>query len=163
MVIRFADPGEAEVIKGLALGNGMFHADEMGDFEEMLSGFFAGTLVDHFWIVAEDEHGSILGAAYYAPEPFSDCMWNLYFIAVRPGSGRGGIGGELIAHVESGLRALGEGVARTLIIETSSRPEYERSRTFYAKQGYDEEARIRQFYGPGDDKVVFWKKISEPL
>lgn len=25
---------------------------------------------------------------------------------------------------------------------------------------YDEEARIREFYGPGDDKVVFWKKLG---
>lgn len=32
----------------------------------------------------------------------------------------------------------------------------------YEDQGYDEEARIRQFYGPEDDKVVFWKSLVEP-
>ncbi len=160
MGIRCAAPDDAEVIKRLALDNGMFRDDEMDDFGEMLAGFFDGTMVDHSWVVRENEHGEILGAVYYAPEPFSDRMWNVYFIAVAPGLGRGGIGGELMMYVESTLRDRGEEVARTLIVETSSLPEYERSRSFYAKQGYDEEARIRQFYGPGDDKVVFWKKIS---
>ena len=159
MAIRLAAPDDAEAIRGLALDNGMFRDDEMHLFDEVLSGFFDGTMVDHSWIVREDEHGEILGAAYYAPEPFSDRMWNVYFIAVRPGSGRSGIGGELITHVESSLRGRGEGVARTLIVETSSLPEYERSRSFYAIQGYAEAARIPEFYGPGDDKVVFWKKI----
>jgi len=31
---------------------------------------------------------------------------------------------------------------------------------FYRDHHYDEEARIRQFYGPADDKVVFWKLLA---
>ena len=47
-----------------------------------------------------------------------------------------------------------------LIVETSSLARFETAREFYRRHGYDEEARIRDFYGPGDDKVVFWKSFS---
>jgi hypothetical protein len=46
-----------------------------------------------------------------------------------------------------------------LIIETSGSDGYEATRRFYRNHGYDEEARIREFYGPSDDKVVFWKAL----
>jgi hypothetical protein len=48
---------------------------------------------------------------------------------------------------------------RVLIIETSGVPSFEPTRAFYRNHGYAEEARIREFYGPGDDKVVFWKAL----
>ena len=66
----------------------------------------------------------------------------------------------LIEHVERELRGRGDDVARVLIVETSSTDQYVLTRAFYRNHGYDEEARIRQFYGPEDDKVVFWKSLS---
>jgi ribosomal protein S18 acetylase RimI-like enzyme len=38
-------------------------------------------------------------------------------------------------------------------------PAFERPRAFYRKNGYIEEARIREFYEAGADKVVFWKHL----
>ncbi|GAC1412447.1 MAG: GNAT family N-acetyltransferase [Mycobacterium sp.] len=138
----------------------MFALDEMDDFNEMLSGYLKGTLAQHTWVVREDAHGDVVGTAYYAPEPFADRMWNLYFIAVMPDGHRAGTGSALITHVEGDLRRRGEDVARVLIVETSSLDGYDDARAFYRRHGYDEEARIRDFYGPGDDKVVFWKALT---
>ena len=115
---------------------------------------------DH-WLVLESGN-AIAAAAYYAPEPFADRMWNLYFIAVSPDHRRHGYGKTLIHFVEDTLRGRGSDVARTLIIHTSSTDAYAGSRAFYASIGYVEEARIRQFYGPTDDQVVFWKSLVEP-
>ena len=47
-----------------------------------------------------------------------------------------------------------------LIVETSSTAQYIGARRFYQARGFIEEARIRDFYGPGDDKVVFWKALT---
>ena len=111
--------------------------------------------------MVEGDGGRVLGAAFYACEPFSDRMWNLYFLVVDPDSAGQGLGTLLVGHVEDALRKAGQGAARTLIIETSSTPAYERTRAFYQRLGYVQEAVIREFYGPGDHKVVFWKALAD--
>lgn len=84
-------------------------------------------------------------------------------LAVRPGQHRAGLGSTLVAQVEDALRSRGAAVARVLIVETSSLDGYERARSFYRQLGYDEEAHIREFYGPGDDKIAFWKALTAPV
>ena len=169
--IRAAEPGDADRIKAIAVAAGMFTEDEVGFFDEMLDGFFDGSLDGHRWLVLETtadgrsegqpgDHGwSIQAAAQYAPEPFADRLWNLYFIAVDPHAQGGGYGGRLMARVEQELRAIGQDEARVLVVETSSTDQYTMTREFYPKQGFVEEARVRQFYGPDDDKVIFWKSL----
>jgi len=49
---------------------------------------------------------------------------------------------------------------RMCIIETSSREIYSPTRKFYAKMGYHEEGRIAGFYTPGDDKVIYVKRLG---
>jgi ribosomal protein S18 acetylase RimI-like enzyme len=49
-----------------------------------------------------------------------------------------------------------------LLIETSGVDDFEAQRRFYRGLGYTEEARIRNFYGSGDDKVIFWKSLASP-
>jgi ribosomal protein S18 acetylase RimI-like enzyme len=158
--VRTASVGDAEVIRRLAIDNRMFTTDDMDGFDETLAGFFDGSLDGHHWVVAVTDDDLIAGAAYYAPEPFADRLWNLYFLAVAPSGHRGGVGSALIRYVEQALRDLGDGAARVLIVETSSLDAYTHARSFYAKAGFDEEARIRDFYGPGDNKVVFWKALN---
>lgn len=168
--IRPARPADTDAIKQLGLDNGMFEPDELGAFDEMLAGFFDGSLDDHHWLVvdrgaagkpADNETAAIDAAAYYAPEPFADRMWNLYFIATAPDRHGTGAGTHLIEHIEAELIALGEERARTLIVDTSGLDGYEQARAFYAARGFVQEATIREFYGPGDHKVTFWKRLTD--
>lgn len=159
MRVRPAAANDLGRIKQIAVESGMFPLDEVDFFDEMFEGFLDGSLEGHRWLVAESADGRLVGAAQVAPEPFADRMWNLYFIAVEPGSHRTGIGAALIANVEAALRQLGDTIARTLVVETSSTDQYATARQFYVDLGYDEEARIRDFYGPDDNKVVFWKSL----
>ena len=114
----------------------------------------------HTWIVLENDAGKIAGAAYFGPESHSDRVWNLYFLAVSQNVQGAGIGSALVAWIEANLRTRGTAIAKLLLIETSSVDSFEPTRTFYRKQGYVEEARIREYYGAGDDKVVFWKSLE---
>lgn len=152
--IRPARADDIPRVEAIAVAAKMFGAEEVGFIGER---FAAGGDGAH-WLVAERD-AVIVGAAYYAPEPFADRMWNLYFIAVDPAAHGQGIGRGLMAVVESALRDAGPSVARTLVVETSSTAQYAGTRAFYRRIGYDEEARIRQFYGPEDDKIVFWKSL----
>lgn len=158
--IRAAAVADIEAIKTIAVETDMFTADDVGFVDDTVNGVLDGTLGNHRWLVAETDNATVIGAAYYAPEPFSDRMWNLYFISVTPGRQGGGIGGALINHVDSELRQRGPGDAQVLIVETSSTDQYTQTREFYPKHGFVEEARIRRFYGPDDHKVVFWKSLT---
>ena len=159
--LRPAATEDLDRIKEIAVAAEMFTAEEVGFFDEMFAGALDGRLEGHRWLVAETADGAISGAAQFAPEPFADRMWNLYFIAVDPAVQSGGIGAAMMAHVEQDLRERGESEALTLIVETSSTEQYRRTRQFYERLGYDEEARIRDYYGPGDNKVVFWKSLRQ--
>ncbi len=122
----------------------------------MMSAHFDGELgPDHRWDVYDD--GGVTGVAYYAPEQLSDGVWNLYMLAVDPRQQGSGQGAALVRHVEEAVRREG---GRVVLIETSGVDEFERTRTFYEKCGYVEEARIRDYFGPGDAKVVFWKSLA---
>lgn len=152
---RAADMG---AVQALAVAAHMFPAEEVGFLAEQFAASERGESPDSHWLVLE-RAGSVLGAAYYAPEPYADRMWNLYFLVVSPEAHGQGLGKRLVEHVEDTLRAHGEAEARVLIVETSSTAQYAGTRDFYRRLGYVEEATIRQFYGPEDDKVVFWKSL----
>ena len=78
-------------------------------------------------------------------------------IAVLPSSQGLGHGGALVAHLEAVLRRRKQ---RILIVDTSGVDAFARTRDFYRKSGYTEEARIRDFWATGDDKIVFWKSLG---
>jgi ribosomal protein S18 acetylase RimI-like enzyme len=137
----------------------MFGADEVSFFDNLLTGFFDGSLEDNYWFVATNAEDEIIGASYVAPEPFGDRVWNLYFISVLPEHQVRGIGSSMIRSIEDMLRSLGQERARILIVETSSTDQYAGTRAFYRRLGFTEEARISEFYGPSDDKVTFWKSL----
>ncbi len=54
----------------------------------------------------------------------------------------------------------GNGRDKTLDASRAGAEQYARTREFYPKHGYVEEARIRRFYGPDDNKVVYWKLLA---
>jgi ribosomal protein S18 acetylase RimI-like enzyme len=159
VAVRAATAPDAEHIKALAIGNGMFEPNDMSGFDEGLNGYLNGSMEGHRWVVATATQGRLQGAAYYAPEPFGDRVWNLYFLAVDPSEHGQGVGSALVKHVERTLRAEGRTSARVLIVETSSGSAYEGAREFYTRRGFDQEAVIREYYGPDEDKVVFWKSL----
>jgi ribosomal protein S18 acetylase RimI-like enzyme len=93
--------------------------------------------------------------------------WNLYLIAVHPDRlwrkrsyrQRQGRGKKLLEHVEQLLIDRGE---RVLLVETAGTEDFEYVRAFYRKSGYTEEARIRDFYKAGVDKVIYLKFLQKP-
>lgn len=123
--------------------------------DEMMSAYFNDPESASFWLT-DEEDGRPVAVAYYAPERLTEGTWNLYLIAVGPNWQGKGRGAAIMRHVEQTLTDRGE---RLLLVETSGLPDFEYQRTFYRKCGYHEEARIRDFYSAGDDKVIFRKSL----
>ena len=103
----------------------------------------------------EDER--LLGYACAGPTPATEGTFDLYWLAVDPAAHGKGIGTTLVRTVERELRERG---ARMLLVETSSRPDYSNTRAFYARRGYIEAARIKDFYAPADDRIMLTTRLT---
>jgi GNAT superfamily N-acetyltransferase len=149
-------PDDTTALIAIADEIGLFQPNQLKELSEMLVDYFGGNSnSDHFWIT-DDDDGPV-GVAYCEPEPMTNQTWNLQLIAIRPDRQGQGRGATLLRYVEQTLKVRG---GRMLLVETSGLPGLERTRAFYAKCGYEEEARIRDFYAAGDDKVVFRKVLN---
>jgi ribosomal protein S18 acetylase RimI-like enzyme len=148
--IRAPKRSDINAMKAVVGATDLFPADMLDD---MLEPFLSG-LPGAFWLVFEET--AISGLAFCAPETLTDGTWNLLLIAIDPRAQGSGVGTALVRAVESKLR---QDDARILLVETSGQETFARSRQFYVRCGFVEEARIRSFYADGDDKVVFWKAL----
>ena len=156
-MIRPITPDDTVDLINLAKSIGFFSPDELGELRQMLTDSLSQSGNIHpFWITDEDD--GLVGLVYCEPERMTSGTWNLQLIAVHPTHQKQGRGGKLLHFVEETLANRG---ARVLLVETMGTSDFEYVRTFYRKNGYDEEARIREFYAEGADKVVFRKALSK--
>jgi ribosomal protein S18 acetylase RimI-like enzyme len=109
-----------------------------------------------YYFIVEKDDGQVLGYACYGPRALTDRTYDLYWIAVGPNARRGGVGRALLAATEEAVRKLS---GRLLIVETSGLPKYKPTRAFYLATGYMLEATVKDFYGDGDDLVIFTKRL----
>lgn len=153
--IRAVAPDDVVALKAVIDATGLFPSDLLNG---MLASFLDGTDQEAIWLTAAQvDKDQPFAVAYCAPERMTSGTWNLYLIAIHPDHQGHGHGRALLAHVEIMLARRGE---RVLLVETSGLPAFARTRAFYARCGYDEEARIREFYQAGEDKIVFRKALS---
>jgi ribosomal protein S18 acetylase RimI-like enzyme len=119
---------------------------------EMAAPALSGASADLWWIA---DGGKAL--AYAVPERTTEGTWNLLLLAVDPAVQGQGLGRALVVAVETKLRKMN---ARLLIVETSGTADFAGARKFYQRLGFRREARIRDFYQPADDKVIFTRALA---
>jgi len=129
----------------------LFPAELLADMAEP----FLDQRENHIWRVAR-HRGAVIGFAYCEPERMTEGCWNLLAIAVVSSSQGTGIGQAIVADIASAVDRAG---GRVLLVETSGLEAFKRTRAFYEQLGFDREARIRDYYSDGEDKIVFWKRI----
>jgi ribosomal protein S18 acetylase RimI-like enzyme len=109
----------------------------------------------YYWIrLIEDD--KVIGFANFGLNPSSVHSYDLYWIAIHEAYRQKHYGSLLLQNAEERIRSLG---GKIVWIETSGRPLYEPTRGFYLRNGYELEATLRDFYGPGDAKLVYRKAL----
>ncbi len=155
-MIRLTTPDDTTALIALAEASGLFDPNQTDDLAQMLDKHFRDrNETQDIWLTDYDNEP--VGIAYIAPERMTEGTWNLYLIAVHPDRQKQGRGKALLSHVEQMLMERGE---RILLVETAGTDDFEYVREFYRKNGYEEEARIREFYTAGVDKIVFRKALK---
>jgi ribosomal protein S18 acetylase RimI-like enzyme len=142
--------------KLVASTGGLFHREERAVALELLEERLARGAKSGYRFVFAERQGELLGYAAWGPVPLTRRSFDLYWIVVAPTSQGQGVGRSLLGLVERAAAARGGG---DLYIETSSRTEYARPRRFYKEAGYRRVATLRDFYAPGDHKLMFCKTI----
>jgi ribosomal protein S18 acetylase RimI-like enzyme len=106
---------------------------------------------------ASDGVDRLVGYICVGPTPMTEATWDLYWIAVDPGSQGRGIGRQLYAAFAE--RAIARG-ARQVRIETSSKESYAATGGFYERLNFSIDGRLRDFYADGDDLLIFYRRIA---
>jgi GNAT superfamily N-acetyltransferase len=108
------------------------------------------------WMKITDDDG-LVAFANYGKNAFSTHSWDLYWIAVHQNSRNKKLGSVLLKAIEDDIRESG---GKILWIETSGRPLYASTESFYVRNGYTLKASLTDFYGPGDPKQIYSKVLE---
>jgi len=148
---------DREAVAVIVTGVGNFSPEEIQCALELVDIYLGNPeQKDYHAVVAENALGVVSGYACWGPTPMTQGTFDLYWIATRPGAQGQGTGRALMNYVESEVQ---QRAGRLLVIETSSKDSYAGAVRFYRRLGYQESARIVDFYHPGDDRLIFVKRF----
>ncbi len=157
-MIRPMKSSDRPAVLDLIKATGFFRPDEIAVAEELIDIYLdRPDQKDYGIVVAEDGEGAVAGYMTYGPTPLTLGTFDLYWMAVDPRAQGRGVGKALVLWLEDHVRREG---GRLVVIETSSTEKYEPTRRFYLGLSYTETARIPEFYGPGDGRVIYTKRLS---
>lgn len=134
-----------------------FEPEEIGVAEGVIDNYLKSPASSGYYILVADYNSSLAGYICYGDTPLTKGTWDIYWIAVASRHQSLGIGKALVEAAESNIKEL---KGRLIIIETSSKPEYEKTRRFHKARGYALTCRIADFYSPGDDLLIFQKRFQ---
>lgn len=145
---------EADVamIRAMVQASGVFSPEEVDVAEELAQD--ARTLGDasHYNFVLLERGGELAGYACFGRIPLTDARYDLYWIVTDTAKQRSGVAAELMRAAADAIRALG---GKAIYAETSSREVYAPAHGFYRRSGFTLDARQKDFYADGDDKLTY--------
>ncbi|HEX6995296.1 MAG TPA: N-acetyltransferase [Gammaproteobacteria bacterium] len=152
-------PRESDIdaVRRLAAGVGVFSKAEQAVAVELIETRLRDGRKSGYHFAFADLGGRTVGYCVWGPVPMTAASWDLYWIVVDPACRGLGAGRRLLDEAECDVARRGGG---TVYVETSSRPDYARTRRFYRKAGYRTAARLRDFYAAGDDKIIYRKSVA---
>lgn len=110
-----------------------------------------------YYFVFADLDGITIAYSCYGPISMSKTCFDLYWIATHNSYRGKGIGKQLL---EETFRQAGNMGCKIIIAETSGQEHYSPTRAFYISNKFELEAKLKDFYDEGDDKLFFTRRIG---
>ena len=149
---------DGDIVRDIVSSTGFFRPDEIGIAVELVEERLRVGLASGYHFIFAEKSGRVLGYSCYGPVPLTLHSYDIYWMAVRKEEQGTGIGKMLLERSEAAIGELG---GRRSYIETSSKEMYQGTRRFYERCGYVTEAILREFYAPGDHKVIYVKALGQ--
>jgi len=155
-VRRTLEPADREPLESLIRATGFFNPEEIEVALELVDDRLTQGEASHYRFLVGESEGRVAGYTAWGPIPGTTASADLYWIVVHPDDQGQGAGAALLAAAEDWMSAAG----RTRVyVETSTRPQYAPTRSFYLACAYELVAEFPDFYAPGDGKAVFLKVL----
>lgn len=150
--IRSVTKNDLPALKAIVDDSGLFSSVLL---ESIIRDYFTNPNTTDVWLTKEAE-GVPAVLAFYAPEKYINETYIRNLLAVRQQFRGNGLAGEMMDHIENGLRLK---AARLLVLETTSLPEFEPARGFYERRNFQRVGLVPHFYNEREDKILFWKRL----
>lgn len=147
---------DVELIRRIVASTEFFTADEVNIAVELAQERIEKGIASGYEFILARQDSRIVGYTCYGPVPATQNGYDLYWIAVDPDAQKLGIGHQLLQQTVTAIRERG---GQRIYADTSSQSKYEPTRAFYRRQGFRKIAELKDFYRPGDNKVIFEKQI----
>ena len=151
------DPAAVEALLARA---GVFSVAEIAIGRELVEERLQRGAASGYEFRFADAGDDLIGYCCFGPIPLTVGAWDLYWIAVDPAARGRGIGRRLLDAADEAASGAG---CRAIYIDTSSRSDYAPAHRLYEAAGYRIAARFADFYAPGDDKLVFSRRIDRGI
>lgn len=115
-------------------------------------------VTQHFVLEDPQEQRVVAVSGYFIDDDEAQGIYWLGWTYVNPFFRGRGYGKVLMRHVEERLLFMR---ARKLYLSTSSLEKYQGAVGFYNKCGFIEEARLRDYFRPGEHKLILAKTLSQ--
>ena len=155
--IRPLAPRDKAAIINILKISPQFELHEIEVAEEVIVEYLRDPINSGYHIVVAELESTIEGYVCYGSTPLTRGTWEIYWIAVSPGSRRQGIGKQLMHHVENHVQ---KAQGRLIFAQTSSRTSFDDTNSFYSNLDYESISRIPDFYAPKEDKIIYQKKLA---
>ncbi len=151
---------DRKAVAAVTSSTGFFNREEVLVAVELVDErLLKGPKSGYAFLFCQEGEGPVLGYTCYGRVPGTQESFDLYWIAVDKRAQGQGIGRRLLGRTEKDIARRG---GARIYLETSSRDLYGRTRAFYSSSGYVREAVLRDFYAPGDSKVIYVKELIKP-
>jgi GNAT superfamily N-acetyltransferase len=148
---------DVERIRQIVVSTGFFYDHEVEVAVELIvERLDEGESTGYHFVFAEVD-GVVAAYSCYGPIPMTKSSFDLYWIVTHNDYRGKGIGKSLLEETFRQARQLG---CALIIAETSGLEHYAPTRSFYDKNHFTLEARLRDFYDQGDDKFIYIKKLN---
>lgn len=148
--------GDVENVREIIHSSGFFLDHEIPVALELVEEAIEKGLESGYFFVFAMDGGRTISYACYGDIACTKNSYDLYWIATHQDYRGKGVGSLILQETEKRVKLMG---GRVIYIETSSKPLYVPTQSFYEKHGYFKEAVLKDYYDVNDSKIVYSKHI----